>query len=94
MVEWHMVLAGSVLDNNGDLVGLADRGVIPCQRKDSGWRRAVWDVQIQAFSLDTVLVSNLCIEQTSKCMPLVSRRPKMAPLQLRNLTWNVMQLAS
>lgn len=88
-----MVFAGSVLDNNGDLVGLADRGVIPCQRKDSGWRRAVWDVQIQAFSLATVLASTLCMcmEQTSKCMPLV---PKMAPLQLRNLTWNVMQLAS
>lgn len=59
-----MVLAGSVLDNNGDLVGLADRGVIPCQRKDSGWRRAVWDVQIQAFSLATVLASTLCMEQT------------------------------
>lgn len=57
-----MVLAGSVLDNNGDLVGLVDRGVIPCQRKNSGWRRAVWDVQIQAFSLATVLVSTLCLE--------------------------------
>lgn len=31
--KWHMELAGSVLVNNGDLVVLIDRGVIPCQGK-------------------------------------------------------------
>lgn len=29
------LLAGSVLDKNGDLVGLVERGVIPCLRKGS-----------------------------------------------------------
>lgn len=74
MVEWLMVLAGS--DSNGDLVRMVDRRVIPCQRKDSGWRRAVWDIQIQAFShsLDFVYPYGANF-----------RRLKMAPLQLRNL---------
>lgn len=48
-----MVLARSVLENNGDLTRTVGRGVIACQRKDKSGMRCS-DPSITVMSLDIV----------------------------------------
>lgn len=88
-------LAGSVLDINGDLVGLLECGVIPCLRKGSVGREkryGMLDVQIQLatyFSLDILYGANFQVHTAR--FPTLQKWPLM---QLHTLTRNAMQLAS